>query len=305
MVAWFGGEHAATRQSHEDLLPEPVAPAALSPVDYLLALRRSADNWPAVLGRVMARRLLSVHTPVYVRTRRGSWLQVPARDRGGWWAVIEVLAADSYHLGRLPPDSLATCVDVGANLGGFAVATAERFPRVQVLAFEASRRVCAHLRANVARSRLEQRVTVHWGAVTGSGAPPEVVLWDDPWKSAQNSILPPSGGAPRHRATAVPVPAISLEDVMAEARGAVDLLKVDVEGAEYEIFGTTPSQALAGVSRAVVEYHPVQGHSPLELAASLARAGLRCVRHESVPSCEGLGVMWFEQQQGARNARSW
>lgn len=303
MVAWFGGEYAATRKSRQDLLPEPVAPAALSRVDYLLAIRRSAANWPAVLGRVMARRLVSVHTSMCFRTRGGSWLLAQARDRG-WWSIVEVLAADSYHLGRLPPDSLATCVDVGANLGGFSVAVAERFPRAQILAFEASPRVCDRLRRNILRSGLDRRVEVQWRAVMGSGAPREVVLWDDSRDSAQNTVLAPSVRTPHPRSTAVSVPSISLEEVLAHARSSVDLLKVDVEGAEYEIFGTTDPRALAGVSRAVVEYHPVQGHSPLELAATLARAGLQCVRHESIPDCKGLGVMWFERRHGARNARS-
>ncbi len=76
----------------------------------------------------------------------------------------------------------------------------------------------------------------------------------------------------------------------------MDLLKCDVEGAEYQIFGSTDPRALAGVNRAVVEYHPLEGHSPAELAAALDRAGLRCVHHQFVPACPGLGVMWFERR---------
>lgn len=295
LVPWFEEVDYPGGESGRALYPDALATIALGQLGCLRAIRQAASNWPAVLARIMARRLFSVHTPMYLRTRAGSCLEAPPTDRA-WWTIVEVFGTDSYYLGHLAEDAVATCVDIGANVGAFAVAVAERFPNVHVLALEASPRVTDQLRRNIERNRLEQAVEVRQGAVVGSGVPPEVVLWDDPQNSAVNSLLPPAAAQPRIGAAAIFVPAIPLEDVLVEAGPEVDLLKVDVEGAEYQIFSATDPRALAGVNRAVVEYHPLDGHSPAELEAALARAGLRCVRHQFVAACPGLGVMWFERR---------
>ncbi len=216
LVPWFEETDYPGGEGGGALYPDALATVALGPLGSLQAIRQAGSNWPGVLARVVARRMFSIHAPMYFRTRCGSRLEAPPRDRG-WWTIVEVFGTDSYYLSHLAKDAVATRLDIGANVGAFSVAVAERFPNARVLAFEASPRVADHLRRNIERNRLGRSVDVRWGAVVGSGVPPEVLLWDDPQNSAGNSLLPPTAAQPRVGATARSVPSVPLEDVLAEA----------------------------------------------------------------------------------------
>jgi hypothetical protein len=79
------------------------------------------------------------------------------------------------------------------------------------------------------------------------------------------------------------VPAVSLEDAIQRAGGAITLLKLDVEGAEADILERSERATLQAIERVVVEYH--DDLVPDALARSrtaLEGAGFTCtVRRES------------------------
>jgi FkbM family methyltransferase len=53
-----------------------------------------------------------------------------------------------------------------------------------------------------------------------------------------------------------PVRCLSLEDLMAEiGLSRIDLLKLDIEGAEYEVLASIGDEKLAGIGQIVVEFH--------------------------------------------------
>ena len=71
------------------------------------------------------------------------------------------------------------------------------------------------------------------------------------------------------------VPGITLEQAL-ESVGLAhcNLLKVDCEGAEYEIFFNTPPEVLERVERIIMEYHDnVIKHSHTELITFLTHHG--------------------------------
>lgn len=76
----------------------------------------------------------------------------------------------------------------------------------------------------------------------------------------------------------------------------VDVLEINVEGAEYGIFAGTPVDALRVVRSMVVEHHAVAGHSEDEAVANSSNAGLRCVRHERHSVFDGYGTLWVERR---------
>jgi hypothetical protein len=54
------------------------------------------------------------------------------------------------------------------------------------------------------------------------------------------------------------------------------LLKLDCEGAEYEILDGRELLLREGVHQIAMEYHEIGGHRVQELTALLARAGFQC-----------------------------
>ena len=77
------------------------------------------------------------------------------------------------------------------------------------------------------------------------------------------------------KARQIKVNAVTLADVLTEhALDSVDLLKLDCEGAEYEILMSAPEETLAEVQRIVMEYHNVDAeHTHIQLIRFLEAAG--------------------------------
>ncbi len=146
-----------------------------------------------------------------------------------------------------------TVLDLGAHKGSFTVRAALAGPKTRVHAVEPAPENLRHLNANIALNHLNN-VVVHAAAV--SADPGEALLYVAGRGSGTNSLL-------RERVKgdkgSVAVPTIRLDDLLERAGGEVDLMKMDVEGAEYAVLHAISSQALRRIHRIVLEYHGVTG----------------------------------------------
>lgn len=133
-------------------------------------------------------------------------------------------------------------MDCGAYIGTFAVA-ALRQGAGSAVAYEAEPKNAALLRANTAGLP----VTVIEAALTAGDAG-SVVLNLSGFTCA-HSVVP----FPTQRGRRV-VKAVSFRDELRRVRPHV--LKIDVEGAEYDLLDSLRQGDLAGVSCVVVEFHP-------------------------------------------------
>jgi FkbM family methyltransferase len=140
-------------------------------------------------------------------------------------------------------------VDIGANVGLFAVLASARGARVR--AFEPHPEVFGYLARNTAPFDVE----CVRAAVVGREAH-EVALYPHPKRHDRHTLTgrEPVDGEALDASGAIMVPAISLQHVLDER---VDLLKIDCEGAEFEILADTTM--LAYVSRIVGEVHSTLG----------------------------------------------
>jgi Methyltransferase FkbM domain len=129
------------------------------------------------------------------------------------------------------------------------------------------------------------RVTVNNTAVASSSG--TLQFADNAGGSGLNGLTAPEG------TPTIEVPCVTFAEALARAGGPVDVVKIDTEGAEYDIIlGSDPSD-WASVQRLVMEYHPVDGHSWDELRTFLSKAGLEVVHHEPVD--ERLGTVWLSR----------
>lgn len=145
-------------------------------------------------------------------------------------------------------------VDLGANVGLFTLMAAAQ--GATVLAVEAQSGFVPEIRHNLALNGLADRVwvaTALVGAGRGVFATPEAVL------------------AGSHGHEVPPVVALeALLDMYGFAR--VDLLKVDIEGSEFALFGGGDLPWLTRVRRIAMEVHPPHG-DVADLVATLRARG--------------------------------
>jgi FkbM family methyltransferase len=143
-----------------------------------------------------------------------------------------------HSLVRLGP-KLKTVFDVGANVGDMTMAMCKWFPDATVYAFEPYSKTFEALRARVEASPHRDRVRLHnLGFYDRKGNAPLHVTSHH----GANSLVPISSAYHRFNPHVQEeglenVQLVRLDDFVAEAGiSHIDLIKVDVEGAEFEVF---------------------------------------------------------------------
>lgn len=200
--------------------------------------------------------------------------------------VYEIFVEDAYCLGELADTAVPNPVvlDLGGQVGCFSVAYARRNPGATIHVYEASPSTAARLIRNVDINNLSDRVIVHAEAVSDTAG--TLQFLDNGRASALNGLTGTIG-------TPVTVPSVTFRDAVTAAGGAVDVVKLDTEGAEYAIvLGGEPAD-WAPVRQVVMEYHDVPGHSWAELEAFFGAAGLHGNRHERAGDRQG--TVWLRR----------
>jgi len=247
-------------------LPEP------APAPPPVGARR-----PAPLAGVAARlkRLASpgrgdLHTVRFVE--RGSELAVYVPDEEILTLCRELILDRVYErCGLSLADCTGTVVDAGAHVGVFSLRAARWAHRV--VSIEADPVNLAVLELNLRRNAV------------ANVAARRAALWHEPSSDLQLTASHHSGGgvvatggagagtAPGATAAAVPpLAAVTLDQVIEEV-GPIDLLKLDIEGAEFEVLAT--SRHLDRVRRIAGEIHLDDEHDDRldTLTEHLRRAG--------------------------------
>ena len=188
----------------------------------------------------------------------------------------DVYLYDEYALDSLPAP-LGCVVDLGANAGYFAARAAGCAERV--VAYEPVPENAALARRNTAPFGHVEVVEAAVGARTGEQ---RLHLARAARGTGLHSIH--RDGAV-HSDEAITVPCVSLADLF-ERHGIerCDLLKLDVEGAEYEILFGAPPDVLSSVGRIAAEYHAgggEPGFTPDALASHLEACGFAVTRRPS------------------------
>ena len=176
-----------------------------------------------------------------VQTKLRTWPILHVRGERDWEIVQSVLELDEYRLREL--SDLKTVIDCGGHVGSFSVAVLRLFPACRVIAFEPSAENAAVFRLNCPQAELHVTAL---GKGTG-----EVELWAVPGDTAFSTDDRIPGSEANGETAAVS----RLSDFLVELQ-AVDLLKVDIEGDEYDVFADLAETGqIRKVQRIVGEWH--------------------------------------------------
>lgn len=199
-------------------------------------------------------RLVEVHR---VDLAHPLWLRVPSTDID---VYRQVFFAEEYLLSL--PQQPEVIIDAGANIGLTSVYFASRYPDARIIAIEPEPGNFDLLKRNVSPY---PNVTAVQAALWSRN---EVVSLVDPglgeWgfsvRDRQTANSAPDGaatvsGAGRPRTAGLRVPGLTVADVMRDADiEQVDLLKLDIEGAEVEVFDTA-CEWIEAVDSIIIELH--------------------------------------------------
>jgi FkbM family methyltransferase len=163
--------------------------------------------------------------------------------------VVNVILNEEYTPSPLTIAETDTVVDIGANIGTFSLLAARAANRGRVLAFEPNPENYELFQENVRRNQLTNIVAKR---IAVSGRTGHVQMFWAPEGGFHTMVLDRIAD----RARPEVVEAWSLKTIFDEFRiGGCHFLKLDCEGAEYEILYALPPEYFRRIGRIALEYH--------------------------------------------------
>lgn len=219
---------------------------------FLSKLTNPSKKYRQRFGQV-AGFLLWFHLRQHLDHIRGTWHSVrvpgfhdPVTLRAG---TSDVLAFIQLFIdGELDfqmPKEPATIVDAGANIGLASLYFANRFPKAKILALEVDQ---ANFELLVRNTKAYANITCLKKAVWSKQAQLNILNpTDEPWAFRVGEVASADGTS---------IPAVGIHDLLTEFEsGRIDLLKMDIEGAEKEVFQNGADKWIDRIGVIAVELH--------------------------------------------------
>jgi FkbM family methyltransferase len=199
-------------------------------------------------------------------------LQFP-REAGVSADFLECIILNEYGLGD-DLGEVKTILDLSANLGFFSLAARAYYPEALIHAYEPNPRTTPYLRRNTAQANIE----IYEEAV-GATSGQVRILDEGACNAARTGEATGSDGT---------VPRTSMKTAVERMGSRVDLLKLDVEGDEWNLFQS--DQCWRGVRNVRMEYHLYQNESAQQAIEALLRLGFAIRRVEKKDA--QMGIIW-------------
>ncbi|HIE59432.1 MAG TPA: FkbM family methyltransferase [Hydrogenothermaceae bacterium] len=155
------------------------------------------------------------------------------------WQFKEIFVEEIY---KFNSDSDSPIIyDCGANIGMSCLYFKKLYPNSKIKAFEADPKLVKTLRKNLAKNRILEGIEIIDKAV-----------WID-YNGVEFSVEGADAGSIYGSRNKIKVASIRLKDFL-ETEERIDMLKIDIEGAEYEVLKDCKN-SLNKVKNLFVEYH--------------------------------------------------
>jgi FkbM family methyltransferase len=217
------------------------------------------------------------------------WIVVGDEDQDEWYMdeqwndrhiIQEVWSSCAYDacLDR----SATVIVDVGAHKGYFALRACSLLPTATVHCYEPDPRSARILVENAKRNGVLSRIRLFCEAVGERNG--TTTVWLD--RRSGKSCLQPlvEDGAPLAFGgrTQRSCPMVSLNTVLQRTEGTAAAIKMDIEGAEFDVFSGVSPENLRHVASIALEYHAGWGEVD-ELDQLFGAAGFAVARKVKPP----------------------
>lgn len=179
-------------------------------------------------------KLFTKGTSLYLRGWGKVWIRNPRL--GDPFVFINVITLDEYEVANFSIPPGGRVLDIGANIGAFGILIKKHFPTAQIEAYEPHPSNFQLLQKNAPFAKnIEKAVAGKSGVVNFSIA-----------ETYTSTRVSEEGN--------IRVEAISFKEVLQKYE-TLDLLKIDIEGGEFDIFDSLQPQDLNSVRSLVMEVH--------------------------------------------------
>ncbi len=239
-------------------------------------------NWPAVVGLFLG---FPVSRPLLVRLKRGCRFKV--RTPMDVWIIKETCLDRDYERDHVVIEDGWTVLDIGAGFGDFSICVARENPGAAVYAFEPLPESLARLDENLDLNNIRNVRRFPWAVGGRSGT---LLLRTATGRSGQHTTTASIGKA---MGEAISVPSVTLDQIFADlGLERCDFLKIDCEGAEYEILFHASEQTLRRIRHVAMEYHDgVTSYSHADLISFFENKGFH-VSNRPSPAHRRLGFLF-------------
>jgi FkbM family methyltransferase len=201
----------------------------------------------------------------------GMPIQLTFPDEGGVKTdFVACIIRNDYGL-RRRLGTVRTILDIGANLGWFSLSARNFYPQAKIHAYEPNPRIIPYLEANTSHSNINV-FTSAVGRIAG-----QVSMEDTGNSNAAIARVSDDGR----------IEQVSFETAVSRLGNEVDLLKLDCEGGEWELFEA--GHAWRAIRELRMEYHLTDSHSVEDVFRRLDALGFSVIRHE--PD-QKWGIIW-------------
>ena len=228
--------------------------------------------------------------PFAVRSAHGNFTMLgrPATHSMADQNTLQELFLREDYKDILPllPAGPARVVDVGANIGAFTIWLKSRHGISEAFCFEPEQTSRNLLRANLALNDCEAHVS---GNALGGNSRTISLSPNLVHPQATNIYHRQENDAPTQT-----IRVVALREWLAATPGEFDLLKLDCEGAEWEIIESATREDLSRFKVAIIEVHSDMRDKPLPLAAFgrlMEERGFETIRWDGVAHGMYIGRM--------------
>lgn len=191
----------------------------------------------------------------------------------------EVWTRGSYSKKGFEIKETDTVVDIGGHIGAFAVYAANLANKGRVISFEPFidnyNLLLSNLKLNGIKNVNAENIAI--GKEDGSFR-----LYIRPEKLKKGEVAYNSGGHSFHlikdSETYIDVPTMSFDSLVNKYDlNQIDFLKMDCEGAEFDIMYNTSKQSLAKISKIAMECHPYENNTLEGMVEFLKHHNFDCI----------------------------
>jgi FkbM family methyltransferase len=221
---------------------------------------RTCRNWRAILDA-------RLHSLPLTRFEMRNGVVIEFKGVPPWNIFQEIWRYRVYdrNYPKTAPTPL-TIVDIGANIGFFALYAAKCWPGADVMAYEPAPDNQGWLKNNIERSGATRVKVCPYAVADTTGRKTLHLKQESGWHSFWDD------GSQR----TADVETLTLDAICESAAGRIDLLKMDCEGGEYQALRDKEALLASSVRYIAMEYHERKGEGVDELLEILTRAGFRC-----------------------------
>lgn len=234
-------------------------------------------NWPELFG-------ILLHKQPVVKLRNGCKFKV--RSYMDVWVVKETCLDRNYEFNGTKIQDGSTIIDIGAGLGDFAILAAYEHPSSQVYAYEPFPESYKLLEKNIKLNSIRNIKTFPIAVGPQSG---EMTLFTT-GEAVQHTTTNTQSSV---REISLKVQGLCLDDLFKINDIAVcDFLKIDCEGAEFDILFNTGEITLKKIKNICLEYHDgLTKFSHIDLINYLQQKGFQ-VKTTTNPVHSNLGFLY-------------